>query len=271
MKTIHTLLLILLVGLASSCLDVVEVDLEEATPRLVFDASIKWQNGELANPQLIEVSRTRNFFEDENIPVSGAAIQLTNANGDFVIFEETTPGRYTTQSFNPVIEQVYQLDIELEGKVYRANEQFVNRTFIDSILQGDDGGFTGGEKEVVIYFTDNPDEENFYLTRFKTDFLAFPEIDLQSDEFNNGNRMSASFADEKLKSGDVVEIEFYSISKAYHDFLFRLLLQTGSAGGPFQSQPATVRGNIVNLNDFDDFPFGYFSLSTLEKITVIIE
>jgi hypothetical protein len=83
--------------------------------------------------------------------------------------------------------------------------------------------------------------------------------------------LNKSVSDEDLETGDIVEIEFYSISEAYHDFLFKLLLQTGSAGGPFQAQPATVRGNIVNLDDFDDFPFGYFSLSTLEKVNVIVE
>lgn len=271
MKTVQISILLLFVSLFTSCLDVVEVELEEATPRVVFDASMKWQNGQSANEQVIEVSRTRNFFSDENNTVSGAEIQLTNSSGDVVVFNEVSPGQYSTQDFVAEINQDYQLDIQLDGKVYQASERFVNRTLIDSIVQGDDGGFTGGEKEVVIYFTDNVDEENFYLTRFKTDFLAFPEFDLQSDQFNNGNRLSASFADEDLKTGDVIEIEFYSISKAYHDFLFKLLLQTGSAGGPFQAQPATVRGNIINLNDFDDFPFGYFSLSTFEKVSVTIE
>lgn len=262
---------ILLAMFTSSCLDVVEVDLEEATPRVVFDASLKWENGEAANEQMIKVSRTRNFFEDEINAVSGANIQVTVANNNTFIFEEIEPGTYKTENFEADIEQSYQLDIQLEGSTYRANEAFVNRTLIDTIVQGNDGGFTGGEKEVIIYFNDNADEENYYLTRFKTDFLAFPEIDLQSDEFNNGNQMSASFADEDLESGDVVEIEFYSISKAYHDFLFKLLLQTGSAGGPFQAQPATVRGNIINVDNFDDYPFGYFSLSTFEKVSVTIE
>ncbi|GGE44047.1 hypothetical protein GCM10010832_25100 [Psychroflexus planctonicus] len=255
----------------TSCLDVVEVDLEEATPRVVFDASMKWENGEAANEQTIQVSRTRNFFEDEIDWVSGANIQIVDPNNTIVNFEEVEPGQYKTDAFLAEIDEEYQLEIELEGKSYQANEAFVNRTVIDTIVQGEDGGFTGGEKEVIVYFMDNVEEENYYLTRFNTDFLAFPEVDLQSDEFSNGNRMSSSFSDEDLESGDLVEIEFYSISKAYYDFLFKLLLQTGSAGGPFQAQPATVRGNIININDFDDYPFGYFSLSTFEKVSFTIE
>lgn len=271
MKKIKLFCALICISLTTSCLDVVEVDLEEATPRIVFDASIKWENGNAANVQIITATRTRNFFEDEIDQVSGAQIQISDPNNNIIQFEETEPGRYVTNDFTAELNEEYQLNIELEGKNYRANERFVNRTFIDSIVQGDEGGFTGDQKEVIVYFTDDANEENYYLTRFDTDFLAFPDIDIQTDEFNNGNRMSASFSSEDLESGSVVEIEFYSISKSYYDFLFRLLLQTGSAGGPFQAQPATVRGNIINLNNFDDFPFGYFSLSTFEKVSYTVE
>lgn len=271
MKTIKLLFICIGFLVFTSCLDVVEVDLEEATPRLVFDATIKWENGSAANEQSIRVSRTRNFFEDEIDVVSGAQIEVTDAGDNIILFEEVEPGRYTTDNFSAELNQEYQLNINLDGKNYQATEAFVNRTFIDTIVQGDDGGFTGGQKEIVVYFRDDPEEENYYLTRFKTDFLAFPDVDIQSDEFNNGNLMSSSFSNEDLESGDSVEIEFYSISKQYYDFLFRLLLQSGSAGGPFGAQPASVRGNIINLNNFDDFPFGYFSLSTFESVSYTVE
>lgn len=271
MKSINVVLLLLCSGLFISCLDVVEVDLEEATPRLVVDASIKWQNGESPNQQLIQLSKTRNFYDDEVAWVSGAQVMITDEDNQQFSFQETAPGQYETSEMQATIGKNYQLSINVEGQSYSANERLVNRTLIDTIIQGEEGGFSGDEKEVVVYFFDDPEEENYYLTRFKTDFLAFPEIDLQSDEFNNGNQMSASFSSEDLASGDVVEIEFFTISKAYHDFLFKLLLQTGSAGGPFQAQPASVRGNVVNIENLENSPFGYFSISTFEKATVIAE
>ena len=271
MKAIQLVSLFLVFSLCTSCLDVVEVDLEEATPRTVIDATIKWEYPNESNKQLIQISETRNFFEDEITWISNANVEITNANSQTFIFEEIEPGQYITNNFIPELNADYQLQIQANGIQYEATERFVNPSVIDSIVQDDDGGFTGGEKEVIIYFLDNPEEENYYLARFNTEFLAFPEVDIQSDEFNNGNRMSFSFADEDLKTGDEVEIEFYSISKAYYNFLFRLLLQSGSAGGPFQAQPATVRGNIINSDNFDDFPFGYFSLSTFEKVSVTIE
>jgi hypothetical protein len=271
MRAIKFLSLLVSFTFFTSCLDVVEVDLEEATPRTVIDASIKWENNTNGNSQVIEISRTRNFFEDEIIRITDANVEVIGENNESYLFEETEPGIYTTTSFSPELNATYQLNIISNGVTYEATEQFVNPTLIDSITQNDDGGFTGGEKEVTIYFKDNPEEENYYLARFNTDFLAFPEVEIQSDEFNNGNTISFSFSDEELETGDIVDIEFYTISKSYYDFLFRLLLQSGSAGGPFQAQPATVRGNIINQDNFDNFPFGYFSLSTFEKESVTIE
>ena len=42
-----------------------------------------------------------------------------------------------------------------------------------------------------------------------------------------------------------------------------ILLQqiVDAGGGPFQTQPATVRGNCVNQTNHENFPLGYFRLS----------
>jgi hypothetical protein len=37
-----------------------------------------------------------------------------------------------------------------------------------------------------------------------------------------------------------------------------------NGGGPFQSPPATVRGNIINTTDKANYPLGYFSLSEID-------
>ncbi len=37
-----------------------------------------------------------------------------------------------------------------------------------------------------------------------------------------------------------------------------------NGGGPFQSPPATVRGNIINTTNSANYPLGYFSLSEVD-------
>ncbi len=44
-----------------------------------------------------------------------------------------------------------------------------------------------------------------------------------------------------------------------------------SGGGPFQTPPATVRGNIKNETNFDNYPLGYFRISEADVINYTIK
>ena len=67
---------------------------------------------------------------------------------------------------------------------------------------------------------------------------------------------------------------FYAdfMQKQYYKFLEILLSISGNnGGGPFQAPPVTVRGNILNTTNPDDFPFGYFNLSEIDSKTYTIQ
>ena len=59
-----------------SCEDVVDIDLTTAAPRLVIDASIKWQKGTLGNVQTIKLTTTTGFYSTTIPTVSGATVLL---------------------------------------------------------------------------------------------------------------------------------------------------------------------------------------------------
>lgn len=44
-----------------------------------------------------------------------------------------------------------------------------------------------------------------------------------------------------------------------------------TGGGPFQSPPATVRGNIINTTQPENFPLGYLSLSEYDTVNYIVQ
>jgi len=59
-----------------------------------------------------------------------------------------------------------------------------------------------------------------------------------------------------------VIIKNYGISEQYYNFMFLLLQQTtDNSGGPFETQPATVRGNCINITNPENYPLGYFRVS----------
>ena len=52
-----------------------------------------------------------------------------------------------------------------------------------------------------------------------------------------------------------------------------ILLQQNSeeGGGPFETTPATVRGNCINETNSNNFPFGFFRLSEVDELIYTVE
>ena len=52
------------------------------------------------------------------------------------------------------------------------------------------------------------------------------------------------------------------ISKEYLTYFRVLISQSGqNSGGPFQTIPSSLLGNIVNTTNIENFPLGYFHIS----------
>ena len=165
----------------------------------------------------------------------------------------------------------YGRSVELiyNDQVYTATESFKSVSGIDYVEQLDGGGFAGDEIEIKAFYTDPADQENYYLFKF-TDEDVF--LELYEDEFTNGNQIFGYFSNEDIEAGDVISIQMEGISREYYDYMFVLRSQVGTnQGGPFETMPAVVRGNIVNETNRDNFPFGYFRLSEAESITYSVE
>ena len=109
------------------------------------------------------------------------------------------------------------------------------------------------------------------MYKFKTDIAVTPTLEVYDDEFTDGNQIFAFYTEEDLQVNDEVTIEHYGISKQYYDFMFLLLQQiSDQGGGPFETQPASVKGNCINSSNPNNYPFGYFRLSQAYQTTYII-
>jgi len=274
MKKIYILPIILLNLLVlSSCEDVVDVDLNTAAPKLVIDASIQWQKGTDGHEQKIKLSTTTGFY-DTNIPtVSGAFVRVTNAaNQSFdFIEEEANTGVYLCHDFIPEINQTYQLTVVLNGQTYTATETLLGVNPITSVEQNNEGGFGSDEIEIKAYSNDTDGVDNYYLFKYKASIKAIPEYDAFDDEFVQGNQFFGYYTNEDLKSGDVIDISLNGISKRYFEYMSKIILIAQGSNGPFSTPPATVRGNIVNQTNAQNFALGYFTLSESDHVTYTIE
>lgn len=255
-----------------NCEDVIDVDLNETEPRLVIEASINWYKNTTGNEQSIKLSLSAPFFDDETPPANGAIIQITDTNSNtFNFIEDANTGIYLNNNFIPIIDQEYTLTINYDNEIYTAKERLISVEPIDYIEQNNDGGFLGDEIEVKVYFTDPIDIDNYYFFEYYTD-AADISLDVLDDKFIDGNQIFGFYSEEDLETGNELTIRHYGVSEQYYEFMF-ILLQQGSdeGGGPFETQPATVRGNCINLTNENNYPFGYFRLSEVEEQIYIIE
>jgi hypothetical protein len=88
--------ILFLLALCFTCEDVIDVDLNEAEPRLVIEASINWFKNTPGNNQSIKLSLSGPFFDDSLPPANGAEVTITNSsNGiEYAFIEDGITGIY---------------------------------------------------------------------------------------------------------------------------------------------------------------------------------
>lgn len=278
MKNIKLYIALFIISLSViSCEDVVDVDLDTAPPKLVVDASIKWEKGTAGENQRIKLTTTTDFYSN-TIPVAtGAIVAVTNATLStpvtFLFIEDGQTGEYVCSNFNPVINNEYVLTIIYKGQTYTSQSKLMPTPVIASTEQSIKPGIEGKDVyEIKFYWQDNGAEDNFYLVGAKNASVAYPEYGVLSDEFFQGNSMFAFYRDDELKKGDVIQFSLQGITEQYSNYMNKLLSIAGSdSGSPFATPPATVRGNIINQTNSDDYPLGFFHLSEIDSDTYTIQ
>ncbi len=248
-----------------ACEDVIHVDLDTAPSKLVIDASIDWIKNTSGNEQKVILSTSTGYYNAEFPTVSDAIVFITNSTDMvFNFIEMSNPGEYVCVDFIPVIGETYTLTVILNGETYTAVETLIGTPEIEAtISQNNDGGVTGDEMEIQFSFQDDGSQENYYMTGVKSNHVAYPEYNLESDERYQGNMMVQFYSHEDLRQGDVLNIKLYGISRRFYDY-FRKILTAANAGNPFGSTPTAVRGNIINQTNSENFPYGYFRLSEVD-------
>ncbi len=261
------LLIIFVFGIFTSCEDVIDVELNDAPPRLVVEANINLLKDGTSNAT-VKLTTTAPFFNNGVPFVSDALVTITDENNTLFTFDYQTDGIYYS-TFLPQPDVDYTLKIISKDETYTATEKLYSVAPLEFVEQRDDGGFTGENIELKVFFTDPANEDNFYL--FEGLSVRGDDIDVYSDEFYNGNTIFGYYLVENLAPTDKVQFNLYGVSEAYYNFMFILLQQTDGGGGPFETQPATVRGNIVNESNVANFPLGYFRISEVSTIYYTIQ
>lgn len=261
-------LLVVFFGIFSSCEDVIDVELNDAPPRLVIEADLNvWESG--TAQASVRLTTTAPFFDDEVPYVTNATVTVTDENGTVYPFIYSDNGFYTA-NLVPQLNRDYTLSVTYNNETYTATEKRYTVSPLEFVEQRDDGGFTGEDIELKAYFTDPPGVQNFYFFEGRSEKGLV--LDVFNDEFFDGNTIFGYYLVEDLAPEDQVQFNLYGVSEAFYNYMFILLQQTNDqGGGPFETQPATVRGNIVNETNPDNYPLGYFRISEVSTLNYTVQ
>jgi hypothetical protein len=273
MKKIQLFFVILMAIFFNSCEDVVSVDLKTAPPKLVIEASIYWQKGTTGNEQKIKLSTTTDYYSNTFPKVSGATVVVKNSsNVIFNFTEKPNTGEYICTNFIPKINETYILTVISKGQTYTATETLKPVAPITKIIQNNQGGFDKKTIEIKAYFNDPGTEENYSMYRYGYQNPLLDDYYIGEDTYFQGNEFFSLSQNSDLKIGDAIKITHYGISKTYSNYLKVLISIAGNSNGaPFQSPSSTVRGNIINTTDFNNYSLGYFSVSETDLRNYVIQ
>ena len=268
MKYLYILFTVLLF---SSCEDVIELPLIEGEKKLVIDANINWKKGTTGNEQRIRLTETASFYVKEIPPANNAIVTITDSQAkEFIFTEDGNSGIYKTSTFEPKVNENYKLTIVYNNEIFTAQEILKSVTPITEVEQTLQNIFGTEVIRVDFRYTDPASEENYYLASFKSDAYLLNVYRVWRDEFINGNEDSVFEIDEDLEKDNTLTLQFYGITKEYHNYMTLLLAQIES-NGPFATPPASVKGNCINTTNPSSKPLGYFRLSEVEEINYTIQ
>jgi hypothetical protein len=261
------LLMLAFAGIASGCEKVINVDLNEASPRIVIESLIDDGPG----PYYVRISRSAAYFGETNLPmVSGALVVISDNTGINDTLSERSPGVYQTIKTRGIPGRTYNLTVNTGSIIYSGQSSMPAHVEIDSlslvVTQVNHfslGGGTTSEATLSLfcYFRDHPGK-NFYRVRvFTNDSTKIDRYLLFDDQYTDGEETELRVAN--VGNGDKIKVNLYSLDRSTYNY-YRMLEDLLHSNPFFGSTPANPDSNL------DNGALGYFGACTLSSKTMIV-
>jgi Domain of unknown function (DUF4249) len=282
------LTLSLLTLLLSSCQDVIDVDLNKTTPRLVVDAWLTNQPG----AQVIKLRLTTPYLDNNPAPrVPGATVTIADNEGNSYTFTDANnDGDYqwepdSTETFGKV-GNTYTLTIVHNEQTYQSASRMNPTTVVGSISYEKREARLGREEGywATLNANDLPEVGNCYwIKTYKNgkylsqaseintayDAFRFKNSGLNNQPFGQpiaeGINPNAIENEAPYALGDQIRVEIWSITEEAFDFLSQAQNEMTN-GGLFATIPSNTEGNIRNVTEAsDEVALGFFCVSAVRS------
>lgn len=298
LRIFYMLVSVCLIGFFA-CVDEVDLNVNTSQRSIVFDGFVTDSLGDF----ILKISESSVIgIGNDNIldPVPGAVAKIVDNAGNTYPYRETEDAEYILESFKAERGIEYYLDVILaDGRHYQSiPSQLRSSSLIDSItyevkeesFRNNRGEFETQLKIKTKIATDISNaEEPPYLRWRVTGEYQFLEgypgalnprycyipinLDINDIRILDGSELR----DGILFEQEIAETEYdfrfaiqfcyhisqYSISEEEYTYWQNIKEVTDIDGGLFDPPPGTIIGNIKNIDDPDEIPVGYFSVSSV--------
>ncbi|WP_271765011.1 DUF4249 domain-containing protein [Aquimarina algiphila] len=260
-----------------------DITLADTTPKLVIDGGLERNTITPVTTQRIRLTTTANFLSNTDEPfVDNAQVIITDGTNSWE-FTHNNNGYYENTDILPEIGNTYTINIVWNGETYQGSDTLSEAPkFDDFYFEFEEETIVSDEGYFVKFDTTDPaNVANYYYYRlFKNgEFTIVPdagnsEVLVVSDEFFDGQqRIGVNPNDEiAFEVGELATAQQLSISESYFHYLKELFVQTGNLGNPIVGNPppASIRGNLINLDNNTNRALGYFYTVDIEEDTITI-
>ncbi|NMM49457.1 DUF4249 domain-containing protein [Marinigracilibium pacificum] len=272
-RNLKYILSIIFVLIVASCQEEVKLKLTDGDPQLVVEAKITTQSG----PHLIKLGLTTSYYDEKgNDTVRNAQVRLVRGDDYIVPLEEKNPGYfYTADDFSVVEGEKYTLEIDYNGQQYSASGEVLPYPVLDSVVVRYQEERVFREEGYYCYFYGKTPKgqinyyrwlvyENDTLFNDRGDYLLADDELVQEDISN----LELPYP---FEVGDTVKVEQYSLNESTYNYFLGLVNLLFNDGGIFSPAPVNPTTNISNITDPGNPPLGFFQISSVTSITILIE
>lgn len=236
-----------------SCEDVIELDLNDETGKVVIEAQLS--NLELR--QRIRVSRTVPFDSDKRSEaVTNATVSVRDGRGDNHVFTYDTDGVYLSRGFRPKADNLYSLEVTVDGELFSAQSYMPAYIDVDSVGIVRETLFSDDYYIPTFKFTDPAGVPNYYKYNIAINGGPMRFAMARDDKFNDGLQVShqATDDDHDLVVGDSVTVVRYIIDEPVYRYWNQIAMNN-----PGNAAPGNPTSNIRNAKGD---ALGYFSVAS---------
>jgi hypothetical protein len=266
--SLQILLLLLIIFVFTGCQKVINVDLNEAAPRIVIEGTINDRRG----PYTVMISKSGSYFNQPDLPpVTGAMAIITDNSGTTDTLREVHSGIYISSIIRGIPGKTYTLKVISENQVYEGSSTMFSHVNIDSLTlvksESQHFDFLGNNQkeiplEIHCFFRD-PFEKNFYRIKvFRNDSINTQNYRLFDDQYTNGQETELRVA--HVTTAGRYRIELYSLDRKTYGY-YRTVEDLLYSNPVFGSTPANPDNNLSNG------ALGYFGAFAVSSRTIIIK